>query len=254
MYNEEIMGYKAIIFDLDGTAIPNKANAQPSTDLIQAIYEGQKTLILSAATGRPFPAAKDILQTLELASPCIVAAGTQIVNPQTSEVLWEAQIEDSDIQEILLICHPYHYQIKIRDEPLGKGKPAADRDIHGSVNVLYVIGCAPADAKDILERLASIPTVSASGVISWTGNGIDIHVTHRDATKEHAVAELLRILGIVRNDVIGVGDGDNDIHLFNAVGLKVAMGNATDLLKSLADAVCDSVEDEGLAKIIRQYS
>lgn len=48
--------------------------------------------------------------------------------------------------------------------------------------------------------------------------------------------------------MIGIGDGANDIHLFNAVGLKVAMGNAVPSLKEKADIVIGHVTDDGLAQ------
>lgn len=47
------------------------------------------------------------------------------------------------------------------------------------------------------------------------------------------------------------GYTNNDTHLFKAVGLKVAMGNATPLLKSHADVVCNAVNDDGLAEFIQ---
>ena len=63
-------------------------------------------------------------------------------------------------------------------------------------------------------------------------------------------AELLRILELTKDEVIGVGDADNDVHLFKGVGHKVAMGNGTERLKSLADEVIGSVDNDGLAELI----
>lgn len=248
------MVYKAIIFDLDGTAIPNGPNGMPSQNLIDAIKQAKGSVTLCAATGRPITNAKPILSALNLRDPCVISAGTQIVNPLTDEILWEANIDPVDITAILEICQPYHYEILVRNELIGEGGSAATRSkIHGHVNVMYIMGCAEADAKVILEELERIENITAAGVVSWTHEGVDIHVTHKDATKEHAVGELLNILGLDKSEVIGVGDADNDVHLFAAVGNKVAMGNGTDRLKSLADEVIDSVDNDGLAKLIQQY-
>lgn len=245
--------YKAIIFDLDGTAIPNKPNGMPSQTLITQIEEAKDTLILSAATGRPITNAKPILAALRLKHPCVISAGTQIIDPKTYEILWEANIEPDAVQEILNICAPYHYEVLIKNELMGEGRAAAERKINEHVNVMYVMGCAEADASMILAALENIPTVTAAGVISWTNEGVDIHITNKEATKEHAVSELLRLLKLKKDEVIGVGDADNDVHLFEAVGYKVAMGNATARLKSLADEITESVYDDGLANIIRKY-
>jgi hydroxymethylpyrimidine pyrophosphatase-like HAD family hydrolase len=249
------MKIKAIIFDLDGTAIPNKPNGMPSQELIGAIKDAQGSIRLCAATGRPIANAKYILSALELKDPCVISAGTQIVNPLTNAILWEANLESEDVQKILDICTPYHYEILTGNELLGEGKAASVRkQIGGSVNVMYVMGCAITDAQVMLAGLDKIPTINAASVTSWTHEGLDIHITHKEATKEHAVSELLNMLGLTKDEVIGVGDGDNDVHLFASVGYKVAMGNGTERLKSLADEVIASVDDNGLAMTIRKYA
>lgn len=249
------MKYKAIIFDLDGTAIPNIPNGLPSQELIEAVKEAQDSIKLCAATGRPITNAKSILSALNLKDPCVISAGTQIVNPLTDEILWEAVIVPADVTKILEVCKPYHYEILVRNELMGEGGSAADRNaIDGHVNVIYIMGCAEADAEAILEELEKIADITAAGVTSWTHEGVDIHITHKEATKEHAVGELLNILGLDKSEVVGVGDANNDVHLFEAVGHKVAMGNGTDKLKSLADEVIDSVDNNGLAKFIQRVS
>ncbi len=246
------MRYKALIFDLDGTAIPNVPNGLPSDRLVKAIANA-KDLKLCAATGRPITNAKPILSKLELTNPCIISAGTQIINPQTDQILWEATLENQDVAAILTLCKPYHYEVLIRNELMGEGAPAAKRIVtNESVNVMYIMQCSEADGQAILKELAKLPNVTAAGVLSWTGEGLDVHVTHREATKEHAIAELLKMLGVSREETIGVGDDNNDVHLFKGVGKKVAMGNATELLKSQADVVCDSVNQDGLAKFIEE--
>ena len=244
---------QVIIFDLDGTAIPNKPNGKPSQRLIEIIEKTKGSIHLCAATGRPITNAKAILSKLGLKDPCVISAGTQIVDPQTDEILWEATIEQEDKQKILNACKPYHYEVLMRNELTGGG-PAVTRDPAEHVNVMYVMGCAQEDSKAILEQLSKIENITAVGVTSWTHKGVDIHVTHKEATKEHAIEELLKLLGVDKKNVVGVGDADNDVHLFKGVGYKVAMGNATDRLKGLADEVIDSVDADGLAKFIEDIT
>jgi HAD superfamily hydrolase (TIGR01484 family) len=243
-------GYKALIFDLDGTAIPNVPNGLPSDRLVRVVAKAQQYLRLCAATGRPITNAKPILDKLKLTDPCIISAGTQIIDPVTDEILWEAVLDPDDVQAVIEVCNPYHYEVLIRNELMGEGAPARARQITESVNVIYVMQCTEADGQAILDQLAKLPNVTASGVLSWTGEGLDIHITHREATKEHAVAELLQMLSVSKEETIGIGDGNNDVHLFKGVDKKVAMGNATDLLKSQADEVCDTVDKDGLATFI----
>jgi HAD superfamily hydrolase (TIGR01484 family) len=248
-----IMRYKAIVFDLDGTAIPNKPNGMPSQRLIHAVEQAKGKIKLCAATGRLITNAKTILTALNLQDPCVISAGTQIVDPITDKILWEASLEPDDVTAILNICKPYHYEVLIRNELMGEGSSAATRQaVNGHVNVMYVMGCAQSDADAILAELEKLPLVKAAGVLSWTHEGVDIHITHKEATKEHAIAELLKVLGLSKDEIIGVGDADNDVHLFAGVGYKVAMENGTDRLKGLADMITDSVDNDGLAKIIEE--
>jgi hydroxymethylpyrimidine pyrophosphatase-like HAD family hydrolase len=53
--------------------------------------------------------------------------------------------------------------------------------------------------------------------------------------------------------VIAIGDGHNDMPLLEAAGLKVAMGNAPDEVKQLADYVAPSLADDGVAAAIDKF-
>lgn len=64
--------------------------------------------------------------------------------------------------------------------------------------------------------------------------------------KQVAIVETLAHLGLTKEDAIAYGDGNNDIAMFAAVGHKVAMENATDQLKALADEITAIAEDDGI--------
>ena len=55
---------QALIFDLDGTAIPATVNGMPSQRVIQAVTEAKNFCHVSVATGRPYPYAKSIIDAL----------------------------------------------------------------------------------------------------------------------------------------------------------------------------------------------
>lgn len=61
------------------------------------------------------------------------------------------------------------------------------------------------------------------------------------------------MLNINSEDVIGVRDSNNDMTLFKNVGLKVAMGNATEELKATADFIASPIEKDGLAQVIEKF-
>lgn len=70
--------YKLIIFDLDGTAIPNHPDALPSPQLIKAIAQVKHNIKLCAATGRTIIKAGPIFEQLALSDPCIISGGRKL--------------------------------------------------------------------------------------------------------------------------------------------------------------------------------
>jgi len=246
--------YDTIIFDLDGTAISNEPNAIPSETLVNIVRTYRDKVNLCAATGRPITNAYYILKALDLIAPCVISAGTQIVDPKTKNILWETPMDLDDSKKIIEACKLYPYKVLLRDELMDIGKTAQEIKLTEQVNVMYIMEVVKKDVEPLMKKLDDIKGITASKVNSWTCQGVDIHITNKKATKEYAIKKLLELLGTTKEKSIGVGDGDNDIHLFKSVGLKVAMGNATENLKQEADIIVEGVKSDGLAKVIEKYS
>ena len=65
-----------------------------------------------------------------------------------------------------------------------------------------------------------------------------------------ALKEALENLGIPREKTLAVGDGENDLDLFRAAGLGIAMDNAVDALKAVAGGITASNAEEGVAHLL----
>ena len=61
------------------------------------------------------------------------------------------------------------------------------------------------------------------------------------------------ILKIDSLEIMAMGDANNDIEMLQFAGLGIAMGNASDYVKSLADDVTASNEEDGVARAIEKY-
>ena len=77
-----------------------------------------------------------------------------------------------------------------------------------------------------------------------------IEISYKDAGKRSGVQYLAGLLGIDRKDIAAFGDADNDIDMIQFAGCGVAMGNATEHLKSIADYVTKSNDEDGVAYAI----
>ena len=243
--------YEALIFDIDGVAILIRLDARPSNRVIDAVKKAQRVVKVSAATGRSMPYARRILSDLALTDPCIVSGGTQIIDPTTEETLWEKRLTQEQVQNVVDIFTTYPYEIGFSDEL--KGAPAKDKKVTGPERIIYVWALKRETAEDLQRKLNQIEGVAAHIAESWTKGCVDIHITNALATKKDAIEKLIEILDIEKENIIGVGDSDNDLPLFESVGYKVAMGNAVDRLKNAADYIAPSVDEDGLVDVIDRF-
>jgi Cof subfamily protein (haloacid dehalogenase superfamily) len=244
---------KALIFDIDGTAIDSPTQKLPSERLNHAVKAIKDEYFICAATGRPWPFAKHILQGMSLVDPCIISGGTQICNPKDGKILWQCDIEKSDVRAIkqVLVKYPGHGLI-INDfsenDYFGGGVPAEQLNPEKEIFFADLIFVPDEIATVITKELQSIRGITVIPATSQKPRHKDIHMTNNDATKEHSIAELLTKLDVHRKNTWGFGDALNDVHLFNAVNTKVAMGNAVPELKELANEVIAPVSEDGLAQ------
>ena len=245
------MKFKAIIFDIDGTAITNSFYGRPSRELINIVKKAQDQVLVSAATGRSIPAAREIFQQLNLKSPCVISGGTQIADPKTENILWQIQLAKNQVKQIMQVCLPYDYEILLSNEL--KGKPAKEKLINRDEGIVYIMAVKPKDVETLIEKLNKISDAVVHKTASWNIGNIDLHVTNIKATKKHAIEKLIEIFDVNKEEVIGVGDSFNDLPIFEAVGYKIAMGHAPKELKDEADFIAPPIKDDGLVSVIEKF-
>jgi Cof subfamily protein (haloacid dehalogenase superfamily) len=80
-----------------------------------------------------------------------------------------------------------------------------------------------------------------------------LDITNKEANKGAVVAYLSSHLNVPADEIATIGDQPNDVLMFKRSGFSIAMGNASDEVKSQADATTDSYNDEGFAKAMERY-
>jgi len=91
---------------------------------------------------------------------------------------------------------------------------------------------------------------------AWTPAYPDAHflnIVAPEVSKGKALEALASHLGVPLSEVIAVGDGSNDLALLTTAGFAVAMENAPDEIKAVADYVTLDVEHSGLAAVIEKF-
>jgi len=78
-------------------------------------------------------------------------------------------------------------------------------------------------------------------------------ILHKDANKARGIAALAAHWGFTIDNVVAFGDDTNDLEMLQYCGIGIAMGNAIDEVKSVADNVCDTNENDGIAKWLEEH-
>jgi hydroxymethylpyrimidine pyrophosphatase-like HAD family hydrolase len=74
-----------------------------------------------------------------------------------------------------------------------------------------------------------------------------------EAKKSLGVQHLCNMWGLKKEEILTIGDQNNDIDLVQAGGIGVSMGNGTPELKACADYITDTVENDGFVKAIEKF-
>lgn len=248
------MLYKGVVFDIDGTAVP-AGGIKASRRLKRAVKTAAKNNVhVSAASGRSYEYAKPIFKNLKLTTPSIFMSGAAIVDPRTEEIVWSKALSQDQMPRLLELLSDYGDSVKFSIDPVKQSVSASDDLLTLPVYIIWVNEVPPDEAQTLAEAVSELADTVAYNTPSWEPGLIDVHITHKEATKKHAVEVLIRKLGLKPAEVIGIGDSGNDVPMFDAVGYKVAMADGAEELKLLADEIAPPVTEDGLAQTIEKYA
>ena len=105
------------------------------------------------------------------------------------------------------------------------------------------------EKRTIIEKvLEEIPSVAAT-----SSDPINMEINSVTANKGAALLQLSTILGISREHILAIGDGDNDIEMLSFAGFSVAMANASDGAKRAASYVTVSNNEDGVPVVFRKF-
>lgn len=90
------------------------------------------------------------------------------------------------------------------------------------------------------------------GMLAFSGNNW-YRFTHRDTSKMNGIRALAKHLSLEISQIAAFGDDYSDIDMLSGCGIGIAMGNAIDAVKAVADDVCDTNDRDGAAKWLGAY-
>jgi Cof subfamily protein (haloacid dehalogenase superfamily) len=107
-----------------------------------------------------------------------------------------------------------------------------------------------ADYPEAVERVASHYLML--NMLRFTGENL-YQFTNREALKWNAVQAVAAHYGIPTDEIIAFGDDVNDLEMIENCGIGVAMENAIDPVKAAADFVCDTNDNDGVARWLEEH-
>lgn len=251
---------KAIFFDIDGTLVSFKTHQVPKSTF-DALYKlKEQGIKLFIATGR----GKDGLDVLNdfPFDGYITLNGQYCYN--SKQLIYENTIQTEDLQSLLdyLDKHPFpcgfteeHTKyFNMRDERVDEIHQITHNDDHPAgdcSNVIHhkVYQCMCfIDEKEEKELLKFMPHCTSA---RWHPSFTDI--SPLGGTKQKGIDQFLHHYNIDLSETMAFGDGGNDIQMLEHVAIAIAMGNANDEVKNIADYVTDDVEHDGIMKALQHF-
>lgn len=264
---------KLLFFDIDGTLILPDRPPRPA--VIQAIRaaraKGNKVFL---STGRLESAVPDQVRAIGFDGGIYSAGGRVVVGDEiildlalTPKLLRRITeiLEENDIFYILEAGtgpysgqswqrYPYltresYASIKSRLDLLEpEEKPAGDP-------IYKMVFIAPSSdvVRPFIERLGEAAKVVVYSDPTDCGSPLPSgEITDPEIHKGRALLQICRHLGADPEDCIAFGDSMNDAEILRAAGLGIAVGNADEELKRIADKVCGSFAEDGIARALEE--
>jgi len=270
--------YRLLALDIDGTLVNSRDELTPRTRAaLQRASEAGISIIL--ATGRRYSRALPLVEALGLDAPLVTASGALIKRPSDHSTLYQAEFGRDLLCRLLAVVERSGYDAVLYGDTFHHGYDYFCPRIEVAQTELAEFFALNADCHHVWPTLMTDPPagIFAGFAIGSRQQMIELHhalerelpgelYTHvlrspryrgymceiapHGVTKWAGIRRLADQWGIPPEEICAVGDDVNDLQMVVGAGLGVAMGNAVDELKAVADRIAPGHDDEGLASVV----
>ncbi|WP_379969990.1 Cof-type HAD-IIB family hydrolase [Ectobacillus sp. sgz5001026] len=254
-----------IALDLDGTLLKDDKTISLRTKI--ALQKARELgHIVAISTGRPYRASSLYYHELQLDTPIVNFNGAYVHHPlDASWGQYHTPLHVSTSKEIIEACS--QFGIKNMYAEVGDDVYANFKD--EGLNHIFQLGSPKIYTGDLLHMLNDHPTCLLIDAEESKVENIRQHLTNAHAeiidhrrwaspwhiieivksgmNKAIGLQKLTEYYGIPKANVIAFGDEDNDLEMIDFAGRGIAMGNAIDRLKTIANDVTLTNEEDGIA-------
>ncbi|MCR5828913.1 MAG: Cof-type HAD-IIB family hydrolase [Lachnospiraceae bacterium] len=261
------MKYRILASDMDGTMLKDdKTISKETQEAVRDFKEDGGYLVI--ASGRPYPAMTRYLKELEPNAPMVTYNGAKIVDPKDGRVLFEEGMIEEDAIMIMKEGEKRGHTVIVWTDDILYGnelnknmeiyvfntdivpRKYDDLEFFRGKSVTKII--LNDDPEKIAVTMKDMEGSELEGT-TWATSGPEYLEFFSDkVSKAVSVDRVAKMLGLGRDEVCAVGDGNNDLAMIEYAGLGVAMENAPKSVRDRADHVTASNEEDGVAKLIRR--
>lgn len=263
------MKYRLLVLDVDGTLLDSSHQLPPR--VAAAVRAAPSAgLRVALATGKLLASVRPLLERMALRGPQIVLNGAATLDSETLRPLRFCPLSEEHRRAVIatvreadpsvLISHfaldgvymdEQHPNLSIFAE-YGEGPPQFVPDLlaDGLPPAAKILLAGAPDQLAVLR--ARVTPLLSSLVIITTTTPDFLEFFDPAAGKGQALAALRETLGIPRDAVIAIGDGENDLPLLAEAGLAIAMANGAALTRQAADRIAPSNDEDGVAVVLEE--
>jgi len=252
---------KILFFDVDGT-LYNSEKILPASAK-EALFEARRNgYELAIATGRGPFMIQPLLEELDI-NTYVTFNGQYVV--YRGEVVYTNGVEKDELGKIIAFGEARNEPVVFLDDKRMIASIGNNDMVVESLNTLKyqypTIDSTYYMQNDVYQTLIfmeekdehlyreAFPNVH---FVRWHRYSCDI--LPKGGSKALGIEKILKKMGLTLNDAVAFGDGINDIEMLQAVGTGVAMGNGHERVKAVATHIAEHVDEDGLAKIMRQLN
>ena len=235
---------KAIFLDLDGTLLDDNKNiGEKTSKYLREIKDDIKIILASA---RPFCRIKPYLEELKLLDEnnyTICFNGSLITNNQ-EKILFSSHITENVIIKMddFILDNNIEWTYYLYDTRILRKEINNISEFANKNKIYKIVGISTTDRINKIRN--NLPKCILDNLEITSSEPNRIEFVNKGMTKVKAIELLLNKLGVVKEDAIAVGDGDNDIEMLDYVGCGVAMKNSPDIVIERANFVTKHSNNE----------
>jgi len=269
---------RLVASDVDGTLINSQDRIIPRVrDVIVRAVQADTEVAL--ATGRPHRWIFPLLDQLPIRPICVTSNGAVVYDSANDQVLATHALTPDTMAEVLELSKEAFHEvggIAIGCERVGQSAfdpeeemfvispgylhtweeqgygVAPEHEVISQPAVKMILRHEQLTAPEMFDLVAPFIDPDVAHVTFSMNEGL-LEVAAPGVTKALGVSTLATLHGINREDVIAFGDMPNDIEMLAWAGMGVAMGNARDSVKDVADFTTGTNDEGGLAQVLERW-